>query len=329
MNLNPTQVKNCFKLAGSGILLTLAMLTMASCDKDDDEPSDSGNGSGSGNGKTAVIDFDGDVLSYVGDNDIYYDNKGRVEAIYGHYDEYLEIDYSRGTIDVEGEEGKIKFNGNGYISEMSTSWDYTEGNYRYNGSSKYVFSYNSSGYLTGYTFTGNETERNSSSKETFTAEWNVTVTMSWSGGNLLSTTWKDVGKEDGERYTWNGKYNISYGSKQNKFGQIPFTVSDYAIFDNCLLNALTSVGLFGKGPKNLPTYLEEIDEGEYDYSIDMDFILNRNGSIDTEYRDDDAYYYGYTSLDSKAKVIRNDKAKNHKSKKQFGRKFIHQKNMNK
>lgn len=330
MNMEKYFIKmnNSLKKIGMGTLCAFAAISLVACDdKEDDPDNNEGGGSGSGNSQvaSAVLNFGGDVLSYVGDNEIYYDQKGRVESIYGHYDEYLEIDYSRGTIDIAGDKANIKFNSNGYISELSSSWDYREDDYRYTGDGKFEFSYNSSGNLINLNYTGSETGRNSSTKETYTWEGNTTITLNWSDGNLTSTTWKTVDKEDGERDTWNGKYNITYGSEKNVFGQIPFTVSDYAIFDDCLLNALASTGLFGKGPKNLPTSLDEIDEGLYDYSVYMDFFLNRNGSIDTEYEDYSSYDYGYTSLSSRSKSNK-IKTKTWDAKKTFGRHLINHRN---
>lgn len=314
-------------------LIGLLGFSLAACG--DDEPDDNNNnvvipggndgpdngpGNGSDNGPnnsdvaSAIIDFDGKALSYVADNVIYYDRLGRVEAVYGHYDEYLEIDYSRGKIDIEGDEGTIKFNNNGYISEIFFTYDGVDGNERYSGNSKFEYAYDASGYLTDINFFGSETIRNTSTMETSLWESTTTITLVWSGGNLLSTSWREIEKDDGEIETWTGKYNISYGSQKNEFRQIPYVISDYAIFDWCPINALASTGLFGRGPKSLPVSFDEIDEGEYDYTIDLAFDLNSNGSIGREYfrysiKDSyqgnlNYYDYGYESLNPRAQNIK-------------------------
>ena len=287
---------NIVKHIGIGALCAFAAIAMVSCK---DEPDDN-SAIGSSQSSKAIIDFDGNVLSYVGDNKIYYDSQGRVEEIHGRYnDDYLVIDYSRGKIDSAGDEGNIKFNKNGYISEMEAAWEREDGKYKIIGNSKYVFNYNSSGYLTSIKFTQKDKEYDSDSKRVCTLDGSITTALNWSGGNLISSSSKWVVKEDGVTESWTIKCDFYYGSETNAFGQIPFTVSDYAILGDNVFNTLASTGLFGKGPKNLPTSLEEIEDGESTL-IRMDFSLNSNGSINSESSRYNTYRYGYATLDTRA-----------------------------
>ena len=98
----------CIMIAGA--------LAFASCSDDDDN----GNGGSSGGATTSI---NGKLLTKVGDCNFVYDEKNRLTKIYDYYDDFIEIDYSAGkAIMTEGEEAKLSFTKNGYISKISMSW---------------------------------------------------------------------------------------------------------------------------------------------------------------------------------------------------------------
>lgn len=321
-----------FRTIGILALCALAIPSLTSCkDKDkDDEPGFDGPSGGSSS-INAVIDFDGQLLTSIGDVDIWYDSKGRVEEVGDGYEDNIIINYSKGTIKFYESDGTIKFNNKGYISGLTLSLDDTyydswEGaSFRSTGSGSYTFNYNSSNQLTSIDFKIKVNEKNLSTKESYDFEATTNVSLSWNKGNLVSTTWKVVEIEDGYRDTWNGRYNIEYGSKVNEFRQMPFAVSDYAIFDDYLMNTLASVGLFGVGTANLPIYLEEIDEGEYDYDINMSYSLNANGAIYKETYDYETLYYSYSNFNTRSSLDKQGKVNKGKTLMESIKNRIHKK----
>lgn len=256
----------------------------------------------------AVLNFDGDRLTSVDNFSIEYDNQGRVVEIDGRYDD-LEIDYSKGKIEMEDEEGNIKFNKSGYITEISMSWDETEEgygySYQYKGNGTAKFSYDSNGHLTSMSYNSKETEKDLINKETSTWETSSTTTLKWSNGNLTSVKMDGWEKEDGDKESYKAEISIQYGSQVNKYQQFPLTIANFAIGEEPV-NILAAVGLFGKGTAEFPTQLIDYEDGDT-YTINISFDLNSNGSIRNENGNYGTYSYGYSSFSTKGLSELNDK----------------------
>ena len=145
-----------------------------------------------------------------------------------------------------------------------------------------------------------------------------TMTVSWTGGNLVSfnrdSKWYD---EDGQVDESESSTDIfTYGTQQNKYKQYPAIITandDYGLFN---------MGLFGLGPNNLPTSYNEVSVEEYvapegyvDYKEEYKdnytstITLNDNGSIDTEiwtsdrYNYPEKYMYSYSDVNSVSRGI--------------------------
>lgn len=280
--------------------LTIGAVTVPilfSCSSDEPKGADDANKS--------VIDFDGLRLTSVNNYWIQYDNKGRVVEVGGRYDD-LEIDYSSGTFELENEEGKISFNGNGYITEISLSWNEKEDGYVDKGNGSVKFSYDSNGHLVSIKTSAEGTEKDPYG-DTEKWESNYTSSLKWKNNNLISTTQTGWEKEDGEKENYEGELFISYSSDINEFNQFPLSIASYVLDSDDLISILAAVGLFGKGSALLPDQMEVVD-GSYTETYNINFDINRNGSIDEEYFGRyESYSYSYSLINTKSCSELNDK----------------------
>jgi hypothetical protein len=278
--------KTFFKVGALAICAMLAPV-FTSCGSDDDDepfgrpdvPSITEPGGISGN-ETYVR------LTSLGGLPIYYDNQGRVEGV----GNYLDIDYSRGKILMEGQEMNIKFNGKGYIKEISGAWDYEDDGDRYKGSGKMEFKYTGDGNLIEYKLDSTEIEYEDRDKTYY--EEGVTYKCKWQHGNLVRVDGEVYEKEDGETERYNESFIYRYGDRQNKFFQMPLSVTEY-LLDADELSVLAAAGLFGYGPANLPSGGVESDDDGYESSFSVRFTLNNNGSIAREIFDNSSVSWDY------------------------------------
>ena len=91
--------------------------------------------------------FDGKQLVAVGNYTFRYDDRNRCDGVSYYNDDFIDINYDNSTIYLDDDFDelggyKVKFNGKGYISNISASWNFSEGSDRYNGSGSISFSYN-------------------------------------------------------------------------------------------------------------------------------------------------------------------------------------------
>lgn len=289
-----------------GALAICAMLApvFTSCGSDDDDepfgrpdvPSITEPGGTSGN-ETYVR------LTSLGGLPIYYDNKGRVEGV----GNYLDIDYSRGKILIEDQEMNIKFNGKGYIKEISGAWDYMDEGDRYKGSGKMEFDYNGDGNLVKYKMDSTEIEYEDREKTYY--EEGVTYTCKWQHGNLVRVDGEVYEKEDGETERYYESFIYRYGDRQNKFFQMPLSVTEY-LLDADELSVLAAAGLFGYGPANLPSGGVESDDDGYESSFSVRFTLNNNGSIAREIFDNSSVSWDYSEY-TRGMFVEQPAAKKH------------------
>lgn len=280
----------------------------------DDEPKDNGdnteNNGGNNNGGTgsngtgaqyaskAILKVDGEFITELSYLDVVYkftyDNEGRITEIKSNYDEFIKIDYSTNTFsNSDSESGKISFNSNGYISGYSGSWKEESDGWIETGEGTASFNYDSNGNLISHNITSNGTDTNLS--ENYTGKWSGSDkgNYTWNNGNLISASLQGQENEDGEIESWGHDYTLSYGSQANKYLQMPTTLANQMLFGHPM-DLLATIGLFGKGPAFLPTKLFEVykeDKEEiFTQEFQMSFDLNSNGSIDTE----ESNYYTYS-----------------------------------
>lgn len=282
----------CIMIAGA--------LAFASCSDDDDN----GNGGSSGGATTSI---NGKLLTKVGDCNFVYDEKNRLTKIYDYYDDFIEIDYSAGkAIMTEGEEAKLSFTKNGYISKISMSWTDKDDDYSEKGSGNISFTYDGNGHLTKVKMSSSVSgvEDGEKYSESYTDEYNFT----WSNGNMTKVVENGVEKYDGEKEEYNSIYTYSYGSTDNAFRQ--YTKALVYPIDDGDWEKIAYAGLIGKSSAKLPSSVtEEYSYKGYNEPVDTDtenynvsYTLNDDGSVKSEYfgRSTVNYYYAATTAEAKA-----------------------------
>ena len=275
------------KKFGILFLSAFSLLFFFSCSKD--EPS----------GDT-FTSFDGESLTGINDSKFYYDDKGRLIEVSDRYDS-MTIDYAKGTFTLEDEVYKFKTNGDGYITEITYSYDEIDEwdgyKYQYKGNGKYTITY-SNDVITKMEVTYSETEKDLNTNETEKFESEGKFTLTWKSNMLTAINIKGKEKEDGETDTWEDDYIIDYGHEANAFRQYPLTITEDALYFDHGMACMAAVGMFGKGPAMLPEYIEGNDDSYY-WDTDINFSLNPNGSIKREVTDYDTYTYYYNDLSSR------------------------------
>lgn len=282
-------MKKTFRMVGAAALCAVLMPALSSCGSDDDDEPNGGpdipgiEEEGPSGVSTPVR------LTSIGGVNIYYDDKGRVERV----GRDVIIDYSDGTIRLDDDEVmNIKFNGKGYISEVSGSWDYEDEDGRTKGGGKMKFSYNGSGNLVKCESSSNETYWEDGYKYNYSET--LTMDAEWKDGNLEKIEATEVEKEDGETDRDYMLTTYAYGDQLNKYYQMPLALS-YGFFDDEEISVLAAAGLFGIGSKYLPSALAEIDD-DYTHSNRVSYTLNDNGSIAREYFDNSGVNWNYSEI---------------------------------
>lgn len=280
--------------------MCVSSVSLYSCKDQDKEEDDEPINGGSGN-ESVIINFDGQRLSSIGPYFIYYDNSGRVSEIEGG-DINCEFNYSKGTFTYNGETGQMKFNNKGYISELSYPWNDIDGDYLYTGTADYKFNYDGN-RLSSIDMEYEDSYKNLQTNIVNYYEGTISENLNWEKNNLVTTSIREIGYINGDKGVWHTEYDVEYGSKTNEFNQIPIVIMDYALVADQILGVLGAVGLLGEGPVNLPVSIDEIDEGRYDYTVNVSFSLNSNGSISKETYDDETINYRYSKFSTKSADI--------------------------
>lgn len=109
----------------------------------------------------------------------------------------------------------------------------------------------------------------------------MTYNFAWSNGMLTQVDYKDVYVEDGEQETDESKITIKYGDKKNPFKQYSYYLA--SCFDDADEFGMALTGWLGDGPDYLPSSYTEI-EGTYSDTDDVNYTLNNDGSIASEWK---------------------------------------------
>lgn len=266
-------------------------LTFASCGGDEED---------SYNPPSKGEAYAGKLVTQVGDYKFYYDGDNRCYRMTSYDDGTYEIDYSKGTITVDyGDQVlNVKFNGDGYVTEMSGSWVESYGGEVHSGSGIQNIAYDGDGHLKSISVSS--TEKYSYDGESGSVDATGTVECVWVGGNLVSSEGMYEEREGGERWWERSNYDLTYDETlDNETGQVPVAISD--IFGD-YTNSLPLVGLFGKGPAHLPESVSEkivdSDGYGYEYRSNVAYGLNADGTISWERLDNDTYRYSYKTVTS-------------------------------
>lgn len=270
--------------------VALAIAPVFNSCKSDDAP-DEPNGS-----EAAVID--GTHVTSINNCHIGYDQHNRpVSFTDGHDEDAISIDYNANKIYFEDGELDVKFNKNGFITEMSSSWDlkYEEDgeSYHSKGSGKITCSYDKNNCLTSMKETSSETEKYSESKETYKYTRDAKTTLTWNNGNLVKIYSEEKENENGEKDEEHYTTDVEYSNDVNPYKQFPLSLLD-AFEDG--FDVFFAVGLFGNGPAYLPRSMSIEDEDGYTDSYNLTFSLNNNGSFNIEKYANQTWYYGYSDI---------------------------------
>lgn len=275
------------KFIGSLALCALTAATFVSCN-DDENPD------------VPTLEPDGTQIVSIGNYNFYYDSKDRVEKVMNlSTKEEVKIDYGDGTITFSGFDDEtdntpmdVDFNLKGYITGISGTWDYvdTEDGDRDKGGVRSTFSYDGDGHLISIKTETNGTETEDGYSSTYSGS--ETYDLTWQGGNLIKVTENDVYNEGSYTEKSVTEFDITYGTEVNKYNQTPWSLTETFSGDG-VLQALAAAGLFGKGTEQLPTRIDETEDGLSEGAWTVSFTLNANGSIATETFRSNTYKYKY------------------------------------
>ncbi len=228
---------------------------VCACSDDDDE----GGSSSPKAGVSIITTNDGEELvltDYGGYMHFTYDSQGRCTSSTGNEDDYImSYDPFEVTVD-EPISLSFSFNGSGYVSKISYSYEEDDFSGTVN------LSYDSDGHLTKAAESYKGSDKWSSWSGTTTA------TYTWKSGDMTKVVvdWKDVDTEDGT-YTSHTEYTYEYSSTVNEYKQITRLINDgFEGAEIPFLSELGFIGYFGRGTTHLPmsynvTY-EEDDNGK-------------------------------------------------------------------
>lgn len=300
-----------FKLTVAMSVCMACGVMMTSCDKDSKDP-----------GNDSIVNVEGTRLSQVNNDYIYYDSKGRISAIELQYADEIKFDYSKGKLYMDNydelEEMDMKFNGDGYISELSASWDEKDDYGKYSGHGKLRFSYNGSGNLTKVEEENDESYKDYESGESYKYTYKASRTLTWKNGNMISVVEKGTENEGGDVDKWEDEYSIDYSDYANEYYQNVAAVS-CLVLESDLYIDMAMAGLFGKGPAMLP----ESCHAYWDYggtsTYRFDYTINNLGAITREEAQWDDYVYRYENISNR----RDAKSKDLKAKKTVRDLFKH------
>lgn len=276
-----------------------AGLLFVSCSEDENggpSPSDPVSGASVTN-KSDLATKAGLLVKQIGDYSFGYDNKNRVVSVrykdYG-FEESITLDYEKGLLYWGEEPYTVKFNKDGYITEIAFTW---EENYGKNEMEKVTYSqtfvYDTNGHMISSKCKEIYTEIYDG--ETYTESFDATYSLTWENGNLLKAVCDFKEIEDDEYYNEKSNSQVSYSTKSNQYLQMLAQIDE--VIDMDIDGVLYATGLFGKGAKNLPssvisTFVEYEDGDVYssEEHIKFEFTQNSNNTIASEkvcYLDED------------------------------------------
>lgn len=285
-------MKNKIFAALFGIFATIAFVA---CSSDDD-------GGSSSIPSPIITDENGEAyqVASAGGIKFTYDENGKLTSFTDN-DGYHEIDKNSFKFEYEDMMLSVTLNSNGTMSKAQTSRNEKAPDGSYAKANVTIsFQYNSERQLTGASYSQNIDiyYKEDNDRETLTASG--TLKNTWSNGILTKSVQEDkyTETENDEKYTCHSiaTYTYEYGEQENKLKQFPYFMADGSarIFD-ISLDAFCIVGLYGVGPKYFPTGYTVTERNEYDdngykytdnndNTYSLSFILNGNGTINTEKR---------------------------------------------
>lgn len=270
-----------FKFSWVAAAMLILTPAISSCSSDDSGVTPEGPS------EATSSDIDGTRVTKVGGVSISYDEKGRPYLFKqsGSSRNEVEIDYNEGEINFYennrlSQTVGVTFNGSGFISKLTLSYDIEDEDYREKASGDMKFSYDGNGHLTKIKEDASGKVTDLEEDESYNFSIESTTTLTWEKGNLMKIAYDESERMNGyEVESDESMTYFEYGREANEFEQFPMSLC-YDNMDN--LDIFFVVGLFGNGPADLPSYSEYEEDGRTRHSYNISFSLNRNGSFDTE-----------------------------------------------
>lgn len=286
------------RLVGAMAICALTVTSLAGCGNDnEDEPS------------YPIVNVEGSRISAINDFKISYDDRGRVDMIVNTSTrEQMTVDYGKNRITIKGVESdgegqtlNFDYNHKGYIKSISAVWDYydADDDEHVKGSGRTQYSYDDKGHLITVLTASGGTETNFSTGVSTAMRVDVDSHLKWSGSNLVSVEIDGTETADGRTQTIKDATTVEYGMQANSSLQLPMSLADIYManffIDDDFIEIMAAVGLFGIGPKELPTRISEREtDGDTD-TYTLSYTLNADGTIAEESANGQpAYRYVYT-----------------------------------
>lgn len=270
------------------LAMALCSVAFTSCSDDDEGSVPTG----------PTTTFDGKQLVAVGNYTFRYDDRNRCDGVSYYNDDFIDINYDNSTIYLDDDFDelggyKVKFNGKGYISNISASWNFSEGSDRYNGSGSISFSYNGDRLVSQEM---NSKEEYAYEGERYSYSATGKTTLEWRNGDLVSGSMRYEESEDDYESWMADEFTVTYDETlANPHKQFPYVLyslldEDYYVFG--------LVGMVGVGPEHLPAsyegeFSEEGQPWSESYSGNVGYGLNEDGTIDWERLNGSTYRYDY------------------------------------
>ena len=289
-------MKKTIKLVGLA-LIAMSVMPIASCGGDDKDVTPPG--------QDDIEKETGMRLTRVGSDRYSYDSEGRCIAIRTS-DYSFTIDWDKGEIftrdsdDPDGSTINFKTNGKGYITEMSSSWDYVDSEGAYKGNEKFILTYDKSGHLVK-SVCHSESSGFENGQE-FEFEGEMIHNLTWEDGNLVHVNSFEDYTENGEREVDEDSYEISYNTNQeNVYKQWTEGMLLNAL-DGLIYIELGHIGAYGVGPVNFPVNIEA-EEGNSKDNHSIKIYTNSDGLISKEVLDGQTLNYVYDQIGTRSEIF--------------------------
>ena len=292
------------KLLSLFSLLALLSVGFVSCSGDDDDFVNPGQGKPSTS--AGLLDKStGLRITSVGSYSFEYDSKGRLDYVKTSSSRGYRFSYNPNKIyynDSEKEAFLVGYNDSGYLASMS----YTASESGEELTGMATLSYDDEGHLVQVNQTYTETENEYGKRYKGTEQ--STLTLTWKNGLLTKAidkwTWKDDEESGTETLTWTFEYSDNaMENYYNKYLQMAQSVlRPIDIDDN--FPYIGYIGLFGKGPKYLPSSAQcekkrddrqgnRQSQNQNTQTYNFDYGFNNDGSINYCSFNGSRQYYTY------------------------------------
>lgn len=255
----------------------LGGLVFAACSSDDEDYGEASNEAG------IVKTKSGTKRVYrVGDFRFYYNEDGTLNY-YDYYNghEKRQFSYHPDKMVIEDDVFyDMTYTSAGYVAKVDRTEKFSSGSE----SGTAVFSYDGSSHLTQIAYSSTETYTEDGKE--YTEKAKQTVDLTWNKDILTKVVvderWEEDGEVEKERHTYVFNYD---DAEDNAYCQYTYNILSLLDTD---FDELGFVGLFGKGPKQLPTSVDVTEDKDDTHTYTFSYRFNDDGTL---YYGNGYYYY--------------------------------------